>query len=219
VDPGPRASRFRAPPPGGPLWVSLAGASEDIVLSADFEALVERLRAGIEREESARRLDRELRPRLARYFAALGSPAAEIEDLVQQTLLRVFRHVGELRAGDRFVPWLFTIARNVGRTAARRRPAPAGSDDELANLPDPAARGGAPQRIRQEAAERLRRVERAMAALPEQQRRCLLLVVRDELSYVEVGDLLGLSPLTVRNHLARARSFLRQAVDEEERER
>lgn len=58
-----------------------------------------------------------------------------------------------------------------------------------------------------------------MAKLPEQQRRCLLLVVRDELSYVEVGDLLGLSPLTVRNHLARARSFLRQAVDEEERER
>ncbi|MEK7315275.1 MAG: sigma-70 family RNA polymerase sigma factor [Candidatus Eisenbacteria bacterium] len=182
-------------------------------MSRELEVLVERLRAGIEREESARRLDRELRPRLTRYFAALGSPASEIEDLVQQTLIRVFRHASELKESARFLPWLFTIARNLGRTVARRRPEPPGLGDEVANLPDPASRGEAPQRIRQEAVERLRAVERAMARLPEQQRRCLILVVRDELSYRQAGALLGLSELTVRNHLREARRRLRLEVN------
>ena len=78
---------------------------------------------------------------------------------------------------------------------------------------DPASRGEAPQRIRQEAVERLRAVERAMARLPEQQRRCLILVVRDELSYRQAGALLDLSELTVRNHLREARRRLRLEVN------
>ena len=70
-----------------------------------------------------------------------------------------------------------------------------------------------------EARERIALVERRLRELPEQQRRCLVLVVRDELSYAEVGELLGLSFLTVRNHVARARAFLRRALADEDRER
>jgi RNA polymerase sigma-70 factor (ECF subfamily) len=49
--------------------------------------------------------------------------------------------------------------------------------------------------------------------LPEQQRRCLILVARDGLSYREAADLLGLSALTVRNHLAAARRRLRAELE------
>ncbi len=179
----------------------------------ETEILVGRLRSGIEREESARRLDALLRPRLARYFGAVGVPAAEIDDLVQETLIRVFQHVGGLRTENRFVSWLFTIARNVGRSTGRRRQRSAAVTVEEAALEQRVANGLPPPDLEREARERLARVERGIAELPPQQRRCLVLVVRDELSYREVGDLLGVSPLTVRNHLAGARRKLREMVE------
>jgi RNA polymerase sigma-70 factor (ECF subfamily) len=180
-------------------------------VSDELELLVRRLRSQIEREESARRLDAQLRPRLLRYFQASSFSASEAEDLVQQALLRVFQHVGSLRAEERFLPWLFTIARNLARTAGGRR---SREPDHGAEPLDPdrlnAGRGSEPGG---EARARLARVEAAVRGLPEQQRRCLVLVARDELSYQEVADLLGLSPRTVRNHLALARRRLRSLLE------
>lgn len=185
-------------------------------MSDELEILVHRLRSGIEREESARRLDILLRPRLRRFYLSLGFSSTEAEDLVQRALIRVFQHVSGLRQEDRFLPWLFTLARNLGHSAIRDR---RGQRLEQALDADLEAPGSIQDSAARDARERLAQVARALRELPEQQRRCLVLVVRDELSYAEVGDLLGLSPLTVRNHLARARSTLRGALDEEDHER
>lgn len=182
-------------------------------MTDDVERLLRRIRSGIEREESARRLDGELRPRLARYFRSRGFAQLEIEDLVQESLIRVFRHVGALREEDRFVPWLFVVARNVARTAVQRLST---ERARQAAEVDPEAIPGSSVTGREgEARRRLAAVEEAMRHLPEQQRRCLVLVARDEMSYREVADLLGLSPLTVRNHLAEARRRLRRLLGEE----
>lgn len=168
------------------------------------------LRAGIEREEGARRLNAQLRPRLLRYFRAGSFSDSEAEDLVQETLLRVFQHVGSLRVEERFLPWLFAIARNLARTAGSRRGRdPGHGTREL----DPEQHlAGASADTGGEARERLRRVEEAIRTLPEQQRRCLVLLARDEMSYQEVADLMHLSPRTVRNHLAAARRRLRELL-------
>jgi len=181
----------------------------------ELEQWVRRLRSGIEREESARRLDSHLRPRLLRYFRANSFSESEAEDLVQEALLKVFQHVDGLRAEERFLPWLFAIARNLARTAGSRRQIENARSArtealEAVAADAPIARGG-------EARERLARVEEALRELPEQQRRCLVLVVRDEMSYQEVADLLSLSPRTVRNHLAAARQRLRWIVEGGER--
>lgn len=182
----------------------------------ELALLVHRLRSGIEREESSRRLDGLIRPRLLRFYLASGFSQAEAEDLVQGTLIRVFQHVQNLRDEERFEPWLFTVARNLGRTALRGH-----RDRSLA--PEAEAKLEAGDRDQGaealDAREKLQRVGNLVRGLPEQQRRCLMLVVRDDLTYAEAGDLLGLSPLTVRNHLARARSFLRRALEERERKR
>lgn len=184
-------------------------------MTTSLESLVGRLRAGVDPEESARRLDALLRPRLGRYFLACGASPGEIEDLVQETLLRVFRHVENLRAVDRFVPWLFTIARNVGRSAAgRRHPQEVRDLESVERTAAPAPDATAES----EGRERMAAVQRGIATLPVQQRRCLILVVRDRLSYREAGRLLGLSELTVRNHLTTARRRLRQmTADGEDR--
>jgi RNA polymerase sigma-70 factor (ECF subfamily) len=185
----------------------------------EAEALVRRLRAGLEREESARRLDQLLRPRLARYFAAHGFVAAELDDLVQQTLVRVFQGVGELRTEAAFLGWLFVITRNVG-SSARRRSARDGAVMVAGAASDvePPARAAGDGRTPETRLE-LARVQRELAGLPRQQRRCLILAARDGLAYAEIGELLGLSVLTVRNHLAAARRRLRRALGETEEER
>lgn len=182
----------------------------------ELEILVHRLRSGIEREESARRLDSLLRPRLRRFYSSLGFSSTAAEDLVQRALIRVFQHVEGLRQEERFLPWLFTLARNLGYSAIRDR------REQRLELPldaDLEAPGRDQESAAREARERIALVERRLRELPEQQRRCLVLVVRDELSYAEVGELLGLSFLTVRNHVARARAFLRRALADEDRER
>jgi RNA polymerase sigma factor (sigma-70 family) len=51
-----------------------------------------------------------------------------------------------------------------------------------------------------------------MAKLPSRQRQCLLLRVREEMSYQEIAAVLRLSPLTVRNHIAQAKESLRRIV-------
>lgn len=182
-------------------------------MAEDLERLVQRFRSGLEREESARRLDAELRPRLRRYYRATGFADSEIEDLVQEALLRVLQHVGALRSEERFVPWLFIVARNVARTAGRKVSSERAR--RTANVDLEALPGSVTTGHDREMRHQLAAVEKAIRSLPEQQRRCLVLVARDELSYRDVGALLGLSPLTVRNHLAQARRRLRQLAGQE----
>jgi RNA polymerase sigma-70 factor (ECF subfamily) len=60
---------------------------------------------------------------LRAWFRRHASPA-DAEDLAQETLMRVLRHLPELRDTDRLGPWMRRIARNV-LTDARRSERPA----------------------------------------------------------------------------------------------
>jgi RNA polymerase sigma-70 factor (ECF subfamily) len=181
-------------------------------LSAD-EALqdaVRRLRAGGDAEEWSAVLDARLRPRLLAYFRADPGSREDAEDLAQQTLARVLQGVGRLRAEESFMAWLFTIARNVRCTALgqRRRASRvvAGGIDMAGDPPDP--RPTALEEGLED--ERLAALRAAIGELPRQQKQCFLLRVDMELSYEDVAATLGLSVLTVRNHLALARKSLRR---------
>jgi RNA polymerase sigma factor (sigma-70 family) len=94
--------------------------------------------------------------------------------------------------------------------------------DLLDELPDPRA-GGAQAFEKGEsglAEDELARYRAALEMLPPQQKRCLILRVRDELPYGEIARTLHLSVHTVRNHLQAARKSLRDLlqVDFEEGE-
>jgi RNA polymerase sigma-70 factor (ECF subfamily) len=167
------------------------------------------------REEDFRVLDERLRPRLLRYFRARTPGAEDAEDLVQKTLARVFRSIGGLENEESFLPWLFTIARNVRRTSEQRRRREPAMDAEavLEGIPSPAP----PDPLEDAEADRARReaLKEALAGLPARQRQCLVLQIRDGLSYEEIAGTLRLSVNTVRNHLAAARESLRARLREE----
>src|SRR5499426_2463466 len=135
-------------------------------------------------------------PALRRYARALTRNAELADDLVQDTLVRALRsehlfHGGELRS------WLYTILTNLNRNRLRalsRRPAMAAiEDNDAPDLAGPEAGG--------------RDIERALAALADDQRSVLLLVVLEGLSYREVAEVQGVPIGTVMSRLARARKL------------
>jgi len=60
------------------------------------------------------------RARLTHLAQARGIPPANIDDVVQETLLEAWAHLDRLYAPEGFVPWIDEICRNVCRRAARR---------------------------------------------------------------------------------------------------
>ena len=157
-------------------------------------------------------LDRLLRPRLVRYFTHGPWPRDEAQDLVQKTLVLVLTNVGQLRDEASFLPWLFSIARNVRTTAVRSWSARGRWEAVgLESAGDPPAPDEVARREEVlEQAQRAAAVRAALEQLPPRQRQCLLLRVRDELSYEEIAATFQLSVHTVRNHIAQAKDSLRR---------
>jgi RNA polymerase sigma-70 factor (ECF subfamily) len=175
---------------------------------------VKKLRAGVDVDESFARIEGWLRPRLTGYFRAHYFSPEDADDLVQRTFSRVYLGIRQLEQEEKFLAWLFVIARNVRCTAVeqqqRERQLMAGGMELVENVPDPRpASWLVDQELDQ---KRIEDVRAAIEELPAQQRQCLLLRVRDELPYSEIAALLRLSVNTVRNHLAEAKKNLRRSL-------
>jgi RNA polymerase sigma-70 factor (ECF subfamily) len=54
-----------------------------------------------------------LEPRLERFFAQLGVPASDRDDLYQETCLRIYRSAGTFDTRRPLMPWALTVARHV----------------------------------------------------------------------------------------------------------
>ena len=141
-------------------------------------------------------------PALRRYARALTRDSDIADDLVQDTLVRALRsehlfHGGEVRS------WLYTILTNLNRNRLRslsRRPTITVIDDNDApDMAGPEAGG--------------RDIERALAALVDDQRTALLLVVLEGLTYREVAEIQGVPIGTVMSRLARARMQIKSYLD------
>jgi RNA polymerase sigma-70 factor (ECF subfamily) len=105
------------------------------------------------------------------------------EDLFQQTWLKVHRARDSYRPGEPFAPWLYTIANNCRRDAARgrsRAKEDLTSDGSLPDAPAPAAGGDEGDRVRA-----------ALAALPEGTREIIIMHRWLDLSFAEIAQVLG----------------------------
>jgi len=143
------------------------------------------------------------------------------EDLTQEVFLRVYRARERYTPTAKFSTWLFTIANNVAsnarRTLARRKevrvdPSLSGSAsvDVLAQMAL-AASGQMPTR-QLDKSEMRDIVLLAIDALNERQRLAVLLSKFEGMSYVDIGEVMELSPQAVKSLLSRARSSLRDVL-------
>jgi RNA polymerase sigma factor (sigma-70 family) len=166
-------------------------------------------RAAPEADATRDLYERYARQIYAYCFHQLGS-REEAEDATQSTFLNAFRGLQRGVDPEFETAWLYKIAQNVcltrQRSSSRRRrletpgdldamqdyvPAHQPDSDELIHLPE------------------------ALDAMPEQQRRALLLREWQGLSYKEIGDELGLSQPAVETLLFRARRTLAASLTDE----
>ena len=139
---------------------------------------------------------------LARW---LTKSPAEADDIVQDAMLRAFRAFDGFR-GEAAKPWLLAIVRNchINALGAKKRhaAAPLPETDTLADdAPTPEAR--------LMDADAGRRLDAALAKLPEEFREVVVLRELEEMSYREIADVTGAPIGTVMSRLARGRALLR----------
>ena len=137
---------------------------------------------------------------------------AEAEDVVQDVFVRVLEHRRTLMAIREMRVWLVRIAWNLA-IDRRRRIQPEQMDDSFAqslvasSVPADKALGEA---------QRMRTVLRELERLPKAERHVLLLSAVEELGTAEMAEVLGRSESAVRALLFRARTRLRERLEEGE---
>ncbi len=140
------------------------------------------------------------------------------EDLAQETFLRIVKGAQAWEQRARFQTWLFTIARNLCFDQSRRdrfRKADSldetGPDDEPAKIDLVPSREIDPSRGAESA--RLRPVlQRALLALPAEQREVFILREQAGVPFKEIAELVGVNENTVKSRMRYALEGLRKAL-------
>lgn len=158
---------------------------------------------------------------LAKYRAPLVSYLFRMvhdrdtaEDLAQEAFLRVFRARQTYEPGAKFTTWLFRIATNLalnslrdGRRRHRELSLDAPGDEERQAVDPPDQAPAVEERLIEQ--DRARAIRAAVEALPEKQRAAVLLHKYQDLSYEEIGRILGCSESALKSLLFRAYETLR----------
>lgn len=151
-------------------------------------------------------------PRVKAYMLKLGADNALAEELMQETLVAVWRKA------DKFDPakaapstWIFTIARNLRIDAYRKasRPEPDPNDPAFVPEADPLADEALAQ---SEMAVRLRSI---IETLPEEQKTMLQLSYFQDKSHSEISDSIGIPLGTVKSRLRLAMQKVRHALGDD----
>ena len=159
--------------------------------------------------------------RLVGFFFHLVHDRTAAEDLAQEAFLRVFRSRDRYEPTARFSTWLFRIAHNLAsnqkRGTARRREISLASGSGTHDLRPEGqnlAEKSALMPTRQLDSVELRAVVRnAIEELSERQRTAVVLHKFEEMSYEEIGDIMGLGPVAVKSLISRARGKLKEALE------
>ncbi|WP_263360000.1 RNA polymerase sigma factor [Acidicapsa ligni] len=132
---------------------------------------------------------------------------ADAEDAVQETYLRVLRHRDSLSEIRDARVWLVRIVWNVVLDRKRRSKTRPETDD-ISDLARVLPASGLTAEERVASAQHHAHVLRAVEQLPEKEQRVLILSAFEELSSVEIAQVLGTTESTVRSRLFRARNLL-----------
>lgn len=145
-------------------------------------------------------------PHVHRFAHSLCASPEDAEDAAQEALIVLYRKIGTLRASRALASWMFRIIRNEcirrSRLMLRHRALASRYESDVVASPE------------DEVLQRMEadQVARAIADLPADQRR--VLIMRDVQGYSgrAVADMLGLSVAAMKSRLHRARVYVRDAL-------
>ena len=139
---------------------------------------------------------------LLRYSLGFGLTLEDGEEIVQEVFLSLYRHLQSGKSREHIRAWLFRVAHNLAlkrryrnRKEEEARSSVGAEDITAAPGPDP--------EVAATESERRRRLQAVVEALPEPDRRCLLLRA-EGLRYREIASILEISLGSVSISLSRA---------------
>ena len=199
-------------PAAGPLAARGWPMRKLIARMPDEEPLIARAAAGD--EAAFRVLYERHRADVARLVYRMLGARAELDDVIQEVFVHVYRSLKDFRGQSRFGTWLHRVTVNVvlmHRRAARSRPVFAGEP------PEEAFASGAEQGPDDDAErrERVRAFGRMLDRLPDKKRIVFVLHELEGLPPGEIAKIVGAPVLTVRTGLFYARRELEQMIANE----
>jgi RNA polymerase sigma-70 factor (ECF subfamily) len=169
------------------------------------DPLVEGLVAG--REDAFAALYDRFGPALFRVACTLLGSRPDAEDAVQEVFVGLVRARRSLARVTDLRAYLFAALRHAAARLASHRPAEC-------PLPPEELVGEAPPPRQGPAAETAERLERALRALPPEQRELLVLKVDGGLTFAEIAKVLGINANTAASRYRYALEKLRAALQE-----
>lgn len=138
------------------------------------------------------------------------------EDCGQETMLRIWRNLGNYRGDCALESWVYRIAANCCMDYLRKKK----RDRSVSVEPlkeqgfDPAdpSPGTEEQAV---TGDEHRRLREAITLLPEEQREALVLTQLEKIPYEQAAQMLGTSEGTVKSRVNRAKARLREMLAEE----
>jgi len=148
-------------------------------------------------------------PKLARYGSRFLARSDDVEDIVQDIFVNVYRNIKGFDSSQRFSPWIYRIAHNAFVNELRRKSrTPIRIPDfDLLALHTPSGER-ADDLSEHESLARL--VESGLAGIDPKYREVLILYFMEELSYREIADVLRIPVATVGVRLLRAKNALKK---------
>jgi len=142
-------------------------------------------------------------------YSATGN-LAKSEELAQETFIRAWKELGQLKDLDKFRVWLCTIARNIVRKSIKREHRDV--IDDAQSLEEAKAVGLVKHEPSQIAIskEQENMVWQALQEIPEKYREPMVLFYRQQQSVSNVAAELGLSEDATKQRLLRGRRLLKK---------
>lgn len=135
----------------------------------------------------------------------------EAEDIVQETLIRIWNKRDEWDKIDSIEAYGLKICRNLSVDRTRQKGFQHESIDEVQILPTGADTNPYEQMMQ---TDRLMLVRRIINALPEKQRSCIQLRDFEGKSYKEVAEILGISEDQVKINIFRGRQAIKHKYEQ-----
>jgi RNA polymerase sigma-70 factor, ECF subfamily len=192
--------------PAHPIIEKVASAPAGEPSGMSDESLTGRLRRGD--QTAAEALVDRYYERIYLFMRAVGHDRQISEDLTQETFMRAWNHIGQLRDGKALNGWLFRIAANVSRLYWRRRKGAglAALEDIDVPLGGPNGLDGASGR------EECVRVRAAVTRLPRKLQQAIVLHYIEQLTISEAADVAGVRQGTLKSRLNRGLTALRKEI-------
>ena len=191
------------------------GARTSDAEGGELAAVAARVRAG--ERDAFRELIELTTPRIYRLALRMLGDPDEADDVVQETYIRAWGRLEELRDPAAVLGWLSRVARNAARDRLRwwKRRKRESFDEAGAPLARLVAMADSAPLADEAlaAAQTGAAVARAVASLPDKHRVVLLLREADGMSYEEIAESLGVAVGTVESRLHRARAALARKLE------